>query len=729
MCVGRGSLGLFKPLRRWLRSVCPAARMRKAGDAARGRRDWAAAARHYRAYLRRVPSDAGLWVQYGHAAKEDGAPDQAERAYRRALVLTSDQTDIRLHLAHLLKKQGRTEEAARMFLDMFAIDPSAGTLRELDRTGAAARAWPMLARRPAGVAADGIFVEVGDLLRYLSAHPTPTGIPRVTLALVDHVLHGMDGDVARCHRFVAHHGPGDAVVLLDKADMRRIADAASAAAPDPAGMRSLIDAAWSRSPVFRLAAGDTYLIVGAFWEFVADPCWIVAMRGRGVVVGVHFYDLIPITHPQYCVAEWAREFTLAFAETCRLASFALTISAYVAREVAADLARHGTAPFPIVPVPLAHEMRPPPDRAATVSAAGSTLLAGRAFVLCVSTIEARKNHAYLVEIWRRMIASGIAVPDLVFVGRRGWHVDDLFASLATSGHLGGRVHVFDGLSDETVDALYGRCLFTAFPSFVEGWGLPVGESLARGKVCVASSASSVPEVGGDFVVYVDPCDVDMGYETISGLVREPGRVAEIERRIAADFHARTWADVGRDFFAAVERLVAAQRVDGGRPIYAPSVASATMLDMAEVARAAESDPDYATNPQRLILASGWRIGEAAGAWTTGAAARLRLATDCAAGTAVTILLRLGTSHRVGSDAVLTVSAGAGDLHRTTLHADAAVAVTVDGRIDDAGVLAIDLSIAGASADPAAIRLAALGYVPAADRAGYARMQARAQVGH
>ena len=63
-------------------------------------------------------------------------------------------------------------------------------------------------------------------------------------------------------------------------------------------------------------------------------------------------------------------------------------------------------------------------------------------------------------------------------------------------------------SDATLYQLYERCLFTVFPSFYEGWGLPVGESLWFGKNCIASNASSIPEVGKEFVTYFDPQSLD-----------------------------------------------------------------------------------------------------------------------------------------------------------------------------------------------------------------------------
>jgi glycosyltransferase involved in cell wall biosynthesis len=60
------------------------------------------------------------------------------------------------------------------------------------------------------------------------------------------------------------------------------------------------------------------------------------------------------------------------------------------------------------------------------------------------------------------------------------------------------------VTDVELDLLYRKCLLTMFPSFAEGWGLPVGESLAYGKISIASRAGAIPEVGGELSDYINP---------------------------------------------------------------------------------------------------------------------------------------------------------------------------------------------------------------------------------
>ena len=103
-------------------------------------------------------------------------------------------------------------------------------------------------------------------------------------------------------------------------------------------------------------------------------------------------------------------------------------------------------------------------------------------------------------------------------------------------------------------ALYKATLFTVFPSFVEGWGLPVGESLMFGRPCVASNASSVPEVAGDFVEYIDPFNDHDGYEKILRFVEDREYLEERAQRIKNEFRPREWGDVAKDMIATVQSL-------------------------------------------------------------------------------------------------------------------------------------------------------------------------------
>ncbi|MGH7052793.1 MAG: tetratricopeptide repeat protein [Stellaceae bacterium] len=122
------------------------------GDRARDAGRWDLAAHHYRRFLDRTPGAPAIWVQYGHALKEQGDLRGAETAYRRALALDPETADTWLQLGHALKVQGRLAEAAAAYAECVARAPSLpqarSELAELEGGGARI-GLPAASREPA----------------------------------------------------------------------------------------------------------------------------------------------------------------------------------------------------------------------------------------------------------------------------------------------------------------------------------------------------------------------------------------------------------------------------------------------------------------------------------------------------------------------------------------------------------------------------------------------------
>jgi glycosyltransferase involved in cell wall biosynthesis len=189
------------------------------------------------------------------------------------------------------------------------------------------------------------------------------------------------------------------------------------------------------------------------------------------------------------------------------------------------------------------------------------------YVLYVSTIELRKNHRLLVRVWQRLLErhGSELVPALVFAGKIGWLVDDLLDDLAARDYLNGKVILLRSLSDAELQQAYRACLFTVFPSLSEGWGLPIVESLAHGKFCVASNHTSIPEAGGKLIDYFDPMDEDDALAKIERPLIEPGYLAAREAQLRAEYRARTWGGCVHGLVGALDAM-AAQDVRAASPL-------------------------------------------------------------------------------------------------------------------------------------------------------------------
>jgi glycosyltransferase involved in cell wall biosynthesis len=143
-------------------------------------------------------------------------------------------------------------------------------------------------------------------------------------------------------------------------------------------------------------------------------------------------------------------------------------------------------------------------------------------------------------------------PDLVRAGKPGWLGDPILYLIKNDPFVKGKiVHACDP-SDHELAWLYRNCLFTLYPSVYEGWGLPVEESFAYGKLCVTTTASSLPEVGGEFADYVEPDDL----EGLTAAIRrafDPAYRQERERLIREKFRPNTWRQTTAQIQAMLAR--------------------------------------------------------------------------------------------------------------------------------------------------------------------------------
>ena len=175
----------------------------------------------------------------------------------------------------------------------------------------------------------------------------------------------------------------------------------------------------------------------------------------------------------------------------------------------------------------------------------------RPFVLSVGTLEPRKNLGRLVEAWGRLPSELRAAHTLALVGPQGWELDEVLAPVRASGD---DIRVTGFVSDEDLAALYRECRAFAYPSLYEGFGLPVLEAMLQGAPVVCSDSSSLPEVGGDAVSYVDPRDAGSIATALERVLSDPGereRLASAGPVRAALF---SWDETARLTYDALAAL-------------------------------------------------------------------------------------------------------------------------------------------------------------------------------
>ncbi|NGM21420.1 glycosyltransferase family 4 protein [Roseomonas stagni] len=226
------------------------------------------------------------------------------------------------------------------------------------------------------------------------------------------------------------------------------------------------------------------------------PARIAALRRQGCQFVPLIHDLIPLHHPEFARAGHAEKHRRRIVTTAALADAIIVNSAATAAELTPWLSARPSPPQVAV-APLG--VTPPMVEAPPVAL--------RPYFVVLGTIEPRKNHLLLLNLWRQLAGThGAAAPRLVVVGRRGWENENVLDMLERCSALDGLVREAGPLPDREVASLLRGARALLFPSFAEGFGLPLAEALALGVPAIASDLAALREVGGAVPDYLDPLD-------------------------------------------------------------------------------------------------------------------------------------------------------------------------------------------------------------------------------
>lgn len=379
-------------------------------------------------------------------------------------------------------------------------------------------------------------IDVSRMVWRRWAGTRPTGIDRICLAWHDH--YGPQAQAAIFHKRGWHILPMGASQALfailgeegDRATFRRrfalwvVRNAVSLARAQPGRGRL-----W-------LNAGHT----GLNLPHLAD--WVRAADIRPVLM---LHDIIPITHPQYCRAGEAERHAVRVKTLLSIAHAVVGNShdtLNILAEYAASIGRR---------VPQSVAIWPGTPHLAMP--AGARVPVAPAEFVILGTIEGRKNHALLLDVWERLVAAhGEEAPKLVIIGRRGWANDDVFGRL-DAGSLGGKVEETGALDDATIARRLAGATALLFPSFAEGYGLPLVEALDAGVPVIASNLTVFGEIGQGVPDLLPPDDVQAWANMIMAYAApaSPARAAQMAR--LAGFRAPDWAG----HFARMDAFLAA----------------------------------------------------------------------------------------------------------------------------------------------------------------------------
>jgi len=304
--------------------------------------------------------------------------------------------------------------------------------------------------------------------------------------------------------------------------------------------------------------GDIYISLGADWNN-KDMAQLYRLKQEiGFKTILCCYDIIPVKLPHLCLNGIPERFVRYITDAAWCADSIICISECSRNDLQKFLYELG-APVPELSVVRLGCHLPKVNDNAPSSDYINRLITQR-YILYVSTIERRKNHETIYRAYLRLIEQEEKnLPLLIFVGMPWWGVDDFLNDLLLDFRIKKYIKILSNITDNDLIKLYQKAYFTIYPSLYEGWGLPIAESLTVGKFCLASNTSSIPEVGGDLIEYLDPWDVSKWAERLKWYFDHPGEVDEKSSRICSEYKPTFWKDTAAHIIETSRQLNAHEK--------------------------------------------------------------------------------------------------------------------------------------------------------------------------
>ncbi len=416
------------------------------------------------------------------------------------------------------------------------------------------RRTPARAPRAGGPVRPRVIIDLSDLTQFWKHNIRPTGIQRVQIEVLKAII---DGE-AVCDTvepgvtgvFFDNNTHGWRVIDNDK--MNAQINLSYSPTVSRETWNNELSKLLGNSKAYAPTPQDVILNLGSSW-WIPDYLYKLQLlqNEHGVRYVPFIHDAIPLMTPQYCDIGLVDEFRLWFRGAVSIADAIVVNSAWSARDVEL-CANELVGSCPPISIARLNAAFPLPEARGHGIVERLNLDIDR-YAICVGTLEARKNNALLFEVWNSLIKTvpRERMPKLLLVGKEGWMYDVAKATFNRYPVLKEYVLSIHNISDEDLAELYRRSIVNLYPSFYEGWGLPVTEATSYGKLTVGSSISSIPEAASPGDILLDPHDQNAWYETLYRLFTDDSYLEAREAESRAQANIRPWSAVALDILEAL----------------------------------------------------------------------------------------------------------------------------------------------------------------------------------
>ncbi len=297
--------------------------------------------------------------------------------------------------------------------------------------------------------------------------------------------------------------------------------------------------------------GDVLILLDSSWMY---PIWpaVKKAKGNGAVVGLVVYDIIPLTHPDFFPSAIVNRFNDWFKQALEHVDFFIGISETVQNELQTYLRQNhpsyqanGRIGFFTLGCTLDNI-----SENKLVGSKSKELFKKSDIYIAVGTIEARKNHKYLLDafdlVWKECSDSILCI-----IGKMGWLSEAVIKRIEKHSLFKKNLFMFNNVSDTELDHYYRHSRALIYPSSAEGFGLPIVEALYYGLPVLASDIPIHREVGKEFCTYFDINNPACLAKIVID-IEKTGKMPQV--RSSKEHKLTTWKDSCRGLFTQIEVL-------------------------------------------------------------------------------------------------------------------------------------------------------------------------------
>ena len=312
--------------------------------------------------------------------------------------------------------------------------------------------------------------------------------------------------------------------------------------------------------ISELESGAVFYDLDVAWTATLKRSYLLPiLKRQGVRIVALIHDIMEITHYQYFTAHFTYTFMeyigahLQYADT-------IIVDTNASRVILKQFAQKvGIEHVDVAVAYMGADFQKKADKEEPVQNSVQKIAEKRKYILMVGTIEPRKNHQLVLDAYDRGL--GKLGYNIIFAGIIGWNSETFLKNLRNHPMYGKRLFHISNATNTDLDYLYKHAKLVAFPTHMEGFGLPLVEALERGVPVIATDIDVLKETGGEYCYYFKDNDVKGFVNCVKQVERDNDNYCH-KREMLKTYRPTTW-DETADIMMNVLRDVAGKGAANG----------------------------------------------------------------------------------------------------------------------------------------------------------------------